>query len=60
VFRNQGAREQLIQRLADWFGFDCESARCWLDIQDAHAMATAQRILEAEPYTDIPVGHWYH
>lgn len=53
-------RRQLIEHLANWAGCGYDEARIWLDWQDAEAISTAERILAAEPYTDIPVAGWYH
>ena len=53
-------RQHVVQRIAEHFGCGYDAARDWLDASDAHAFATAKRILESEPYTDVHVGHSYH
>jgi len=53
-------RNALVAHLAKWAGTTPESARAWLDANDAHAIETAHRLLNSEPYTDVPVEHWYH
>jgi hypothetical protein len=53
-------RRRIVERIAEHYGCGYEAAREWLNAQDAHAMHTAQRLLAAEPYTDIHVDHWYH
>ncbi|RZM98716.1 hypothetical protein CWO91_36830 [Bradyrhizobium genosp. SA-3] len=53
-------RNALVAHLANWAGTTPDNARAWLDANDAQAIETARRILNSEPYTDVPVEHSYH
>ncbi len=53
-------RRQLVATLADRFGCSKDAAEAWLEATDDAALAQANRILQAAPYTDIPVVGSYH
>ena len=53
-------RDHAVARVAELYFCTADVARQWLDVTDQQAIEQAQRILNAEPYTDIPVEHTYH